>query len=273
MARYVKTSSYEHIPQEDIVVEITRLGNSETRSEGFTLKARTRLRVYALGEGAESEMYDYSWIVDADTRKTVWEMAPAQTEHAGGASKNRVVDAIVELDKGNYIVYAVTDASHSYKDWNISRPHDEERWGVTILIAGDPRANVAVYDETKDKSVLARIAMVGNDEHRSERFDLATGTAIRVYAIGEGQRGEMVDYAWIEDSRTGRVVWEMTYRLTEHAGGAKKNRVFDDTVRLEAGGYVVHYESDGSHSAEGWNAGPPSDPAGWGVTVKLTEEK
>lgn len=83
----------------------------------------------------------------------------------------------------------------------------------------------------------------------------------------------MHDYAWIEAAPTGRVVWEMTYGVTEHAGGAKKNRVFDDTLRLEAGEYVVHYESDGAHSAERWNASPPSDPTGWGVTIRMVEEK
>ena len=83
--------------------------------------------------------------------------------------------------------------------------------------------------------MLASIDMVGDDEHKSEHFELAKDSAIRVYAIGEGEREGMHDYAWIKAAPTGRVVWEMTYRVTEHAGGAKKNRVFNDTLHLEAG--------------------------------------
>ncbi|MDP9323015.1 MAG: hypothetical protein M3P13_05220, partial [Acidobacteriota bacterium] len=62
-------------------------------------------------------------------------------------------------------------------------------------------------------------------------------------------------------------VWEMTYRITEHAGGAAKNRRFDGTVRLPAGDYVVKYETDESHSFGDWNAAPPDDPEMWGITI------
>jgi hypothetical protein len=80
----------------------------------------------------------------------------------------------------------------------------------------------------------------------------------------------MYDYAWIEDDR-GRVVWEMTYRKTDHAGGARKNRIFNDTISLDAGEYAVYYESDGSHSFKGWNAKPPSDRWNWGVTIRMAD--
>jgi hypothetical protein len=77
----------------------------------------------------------------------------------------------------------------------------------------------------------------------------------------------MADYGWIEEAKTGRRVWEMTYRSTEHAGGASKNRRFDGTIRLSAGEYVLRYETDGSHAFGDWNADPPDDPEMWGVTV------
>jgi hypothetical protein len=81
----------------------------------------------------------------------------------------------------------------------------------------------------------------------------------------------MYDYAWIENSRTGRIVWEMTYRKTERAGGARKNRMFDDSIFLEAGEYEVFYESDDSHSFVDWNDSPPHDPVHWGVTITRIE--
>ena len=268
-AKSVKTFPYEMFSRKDVVLELARLGNGETRSEGFSLKAPSKLRVYALGEGNDEEMYDYSWIVDARTKKVVWEMSAANAEHAGGANKNRQVDEVIDLGKGDYIVYAVTDGSHSYEDWNASSPHNREMWGVTLLLAGGKREDVAPYREEDDGTFLARIAMVGDSKHKSAPFRMEKEGAVRIYALGEGHDEEMIDYAWIEEAESGRVVWEMTYRMTDHAGGAKKNRMFNGTVRLDKGEYIVYYESDGSHSYEDWNANPPTDPAAWGVTIRL----
>ena len=59
----------------------------------------------------------------------------------------------------------------------------------------------------------------------------------------------------------------MSYRMTSEAGGADKNRLFDGTITLPAGRYVLHWESDDSHSFEDWNADPPDDPDAWGISV------
>lgn len=268
MAKYAKTGEYENVAPDDVIVELVRLGDSDFESKGFTLKKPMKLRVYAIGEGSGHTMYDYGWITDANTHEVVWEMDYRDTEHAGGASKNRFVDEVIELDKGEYIACAATDGSHSYEEWNASPPHDKTRWGLTVLIAEGDRKDVADYEEKADENVLARIIGVGDREHKKERFTLDRDAKVRIYALGEGSGGDMYDYAWIEDARTGRTVWEMTYRKTDHAGGARKNRVFNDTVSLDAGEYVVFYESDGSHSFEEWNAAPPADRVNWGVTIR-----
>jgi hypothetical protein len=107
---------------------------------------------------------------------------------------------------------------------------------------------------------------MGNNERARAAFQLDQETTLRVYAVGEGD-GELVDYGWIEEAGSGRVVWEMTYRTAEPAGGARKNRVFDGMIRLPAGAYVLRYRSDGSHAYSNWNADPPDDPESWGITV------
>jgi hypothetical protein len=273
MAKYVKTTPYEHFSPKDVLLELNRLRDGETRSQGFSLKSPAKLRVYALGEGSESDLFDYSWILNASTREPVWEMDARKTEHGGGATKNRVVDEVVELGKGDYIVYAVTDGSHSFGDWNASPPHTPERWGITLLSVGGSKPEFAPYHEGEKASALASIVMVKNSEEKTERFRLEKAGDVHVYALGEGGRGEMHDYAWIESAGSGEVVWEMTYHATDHAGGARKNRVFDGDIHLAAGEYVVYYASDASHSYEEWNASPPLDPASWGVTVTRAEKK
>ena len=59
----------------------------------------------------------------------------------------------------------------------------------------------------------------------------------------------------------------MTYRATEAAGGAAKNRRFDGTITLPAGAYTLRYETDDSHSFGSWNATPPDEPDMYGITL------
>jgi len=272
---HVQIYTYENVPSKNVIAEITRVREKEYRSKGFTLKRGMDVRVLAIGEGSDDEMYDYGWIVNATTNKKVWEMNYFDTQNAGGAKKNRMTDKVIHLDKGSYVATYVSDGSHNYGDWNAAPPYDPEHWGITVLGAEDKFASsdVAPYDEDNSKSVLARIIRVGDDERKHKNFTLAKDGEVRIYALGEGRDDEMDDYGWIENAVTGKTVWEMTYRMTEPAGGAEKNRRFDGTLLLKAGEYIVHYRSDDSHSFDGWNDDPPADPYNWGITVYSADTK
>jgi hypothetical protein len=294
------------------VATLRRVGDDETRSVPFTLESPKALRVYALGEGIGGEMYDYGWIIDAETRRTVWSMEYGDTDPAGGDDKNRLVDEVITLRPGRYLLQYKTDGSHSFEDWNADPPRDEEAWGITLTEAAGARptpprapraararaetrsdargelaeaiesataaameaARVAAAEamrETRDLrsevGVVARLVGVGDDEDLSQEFSLERESRMRVYAVGEGTDGEMYDYAWIEDSNSGRTVWRMTYRDTRHAGGAEKNRMIADLVVLPAGEYVLRYRSDDSHSYDDWNMAAPHDTENYGVTL------
>jgi len=269
MKAAVKKFDYQPAPDKNVIVNFTRLGDEEFKSTGFTLKRPLDVRIYAIGEGRDAEMFDYGWIIDAKTHRKVWEMTFDETEHAGGAGKNRLFEGNVRLEAGNYLAYFVTDGSHSYVDWNSSAPYDQEHWGMLVTAANDnfSAADVAAYEEKEDGSVLAQLIRVRDHDRETKRFTLNKDAQIRIYALGEGRDGDMYDYGWIEDANTGKTVWEMSYRLTEHAGGAKKNRRFDDTIMLKAGEYILHFETDDSHSFNDWNDDPPHDATHYGITL------
>jgi hypothetical protein len=130
---------------------------------------------------------------------------------------------------------------------------------------------VAKYVEQRDKNIIAQIVRAGDEADKSEAFRLDRTTRIRVYAIGEGQNREMYDYGWIEDARSGNVVWEMTYSMTFHAGGGRKNRVVKTTILLDKGEYRLRFKSDDSHSFGDWNVAPPEDQQYWGITLYKDE--
>lgn len=271
--QYFSKFDYQNINDDRVLYSLIHMRDDDFESKAFTLKKPMNLRIYAIGEGRDGEMFDYGWIVDANTHKKMWEMDYRNTDHAGGAQKNRLIDQVVSFDKGDYIAYYATDDSHSYRDWNASQPYDPEHWGLTILAAGNnfSRGDISDYQVKQDKNVLAQIVRVRDHEYTREKFTLKNDSEVRIYAIGEGMKGEMYDYGWIEDANSGRVVWEMSYRKTDHAGGAKKNRLLDDTISLEKGEYEVFYESDDSHSFNDWNDTPPWDPMSWGITVYMVK--
>ncbi len=264
---------YQDFAPRDVIVALTRVRDDEYRSKGFTLKRDMKVRIHAVGEGSRGEMYDYGWITNAKTGQRIWEMRYHDTQDAGGNRKNRMVDEIITLPKGSYVVHYVSDDSHSYRRWNTSPPFDQEMWGITVVAAEEDfnTRDVADFDPEDNPAIIARLVRVRDSENRQTRFSLKKDSKIRIYAIGEGRNGEMFDYAWIEDARTGKAVWEMTYRKTDHAGGAQKNRMVNDTVMLEAGDYILHYQTDDSHSFGDWNASAPHDPANYGVTVFAVE--
>ena len=253
-----------------VVVNLTKVGDDELVNAGFRLAAETRLRVIGLGEIPDRrDPADYGWIVDAKTRARVWTMAGRRGEHAGGGSKNRLIDEVITLPKGEYIAYYQTDGSHAYGDWNSEAPYDPDSWGLTIAGAGDDfnERNVTAFAPGEESGVIAQLIKAKDGSRLSRRFALPAPTKVRVYAIGEGQSREMADYGWITDARTGRTVWEMTYGMTERAGGAKKNRLVDRVITLEPGEYELHYECDDSHAFNDWNDDPPEDPVHWGISL------
>ncbi len=114
--------------------------------------------------------------------------------------------------------------------------------------------------------VVAQIVQVLDNEDKSVAFSLASSQDVRIFAIGEGQSGEMFDYGWIEDVDKGSRVWEMQEARTAHAGGAGKNRKVDVVITLPAGNYKLRYKSDDSHAFDHWNSLPP-DINFWGIAV------
>jgi len=256
-------------PEKNVIVNLTKVGDDDYVTAGFRLKANTTVRVYAIGERDDDEMADYGWIQNAKTRERVWTMDSRDTYHAGGDSKNRMVDEVLTLPKGEYVAYYQTDGSHSYDRWNSDPPYDERHYGLTVMGWGDDYdpGNVAPFTEGDEENVIAQLIRVRDRRHMSKEFTLDKSTRVEVYALGEGVDDEMVDYGWIEDAKTGRTIWEMTYRMTDRAGGARKNRMVRTSLTLDKGTYELHYRTDGSHAFNDWNDTPPEDRIHWGITI------
>ncbi|HEU4766391.1 MAG TPA: serine hydrolase domain-containing protein [Pyrinomonadaceae bacterium] len=120
-------------------------------------------------------------------------------------------------------------------------------------------------DDLVKLPVIAQLVQVRDNDDKTVAFNVASSQNVRIFAIGEGQPGEMFDYGWIEDEKGSRV-WEMQEPKTTHAGGAGKNRKVDVVITLPAGNYKLRYKSDDSHAFDHWNSLPP-DINFWGIAV------
>ncbi len=117
------------------IISLAPCGDDVDREQTFQLRKATTLRIVALGEVVGRRFYDYGWIDNVDTGKTVWEMEFDNTRHAGGDAKNRMADTNISLPAGRYRVHYVTDSTHSFESWNAVRPDHPELWGITIYRA------------------------------------------------------------------------------------------------------------------------------------------
>lgn len=242
---------------------------NESARQGFELTRTTDVDIYAIGELSVDTEYDYGWIMDADTHRRVWVMSFVDTDPAGGSAKNRMAHETIRLTRGRYVAYFVNDESHHRDEWERVPPTDPDFWGLTLRVT-NPAARAAVkpfaYEPVPTGQTIVSMIGMGDGKTRSEGFVLKRAMDVRIYAIGEGT-SRMVDYAWIRDVEHHRTVWTMTLENTGHAGGAEKNRLFDGTIRLTPGTYMVSFHTDDSHSADDWNAAPPAESKYYGVSV------
>ena len=274
---YIKFIEDQKIVEKNVLLKITEVRNHEYITKGLLVKREIKIKIMALGEGNDrssrrgtySSFADAGWIKDMATGKTIWSMEEKESEHAGGATKNRIVYDEITLKKGKYLISYQTDDSHAFSGWNSnsSAPINPELWGITISSLKEKDGKyVSEFEPYKLENVLVKIIRVRDDEKETIRFHLDKETELSIYAIGESDSREMVDYGFIT-KKNGRRIWRMRYRNTEHAGGSKKNRLIHDAITLKAGDYELHYISDGSHSYRDWNEDAPHDKRNYGITL------
>jgi hypothetical protein len=257
-------------PVENVVVRIEKVGDGEFRTEGFHLSHAADFCARGLGEwDSDKERFiDVGWIEDAYTLRKVWSMDSEHGVFAAGESRNRLVEAPVHLEPGDYRVSYATDEIHSYAGWSDHPPFDPAGWGIVLRgLHGFSPAWVKPLGEGGEERAVIRLAPMGDDQTRQVRFEVPEPTTVRLIALGEADGDEMVDYGWLERESSGEKVWVMRYADSGPAGGAEKNRREERVLTLAPGRYALHYVTDDSHAFGSWNSSPPDDPQLWGVTL------
>jgi len=131
-SKYITPYNAGSYQEKMVITGITAVGDHEHKTQTFTIEKSGEYRVYAIGEGDEDEMFDTGWIKNMDSGQIIWEFTYRKSTHAGGASKNRMFNGNIYLQKGTYKLYYKTDGSHAFNDWNETPPRDKENYGIQI---------------------------------------------------------------------------------------------------------------------------------------------
>jgi hypothetical protein len=272
------------------LVSLLKAESNEDLSLTLELDKTLSVVVYGMGEiDGEGSNYDYGWIEREGQASYIWEMSYNNSSPAGGDRTNREEMAILTLEPGRYFIHYVSDGSHDFGSWNRSRPSNSERWGIAVFpmnpaeVTADavrvkameqawrPDGASSDVDEVMG-TALVRQNKLGNDVQVDERFVLEKEAILKIVAAGELTSSSSYDYGWIQDLSSGETVWEMTFRNTVPAGGEDRNRRFSGTITLGPGEYLVHFETDLSHSFGSFDDTEPDNGQDWGIAVYHTNQ-
>ena len=274
-------------PMPEGLVVFTDLEEGQLRHAAFRVDEGATLALEATGSFEKTEtpslLAAYAWILRRDTRGVVWQMTPTTVRHGKGTLAH-ATDTL-SLAAGTYDVFFTTygptpDARHNGSFLNLQHHwvHDGKEW-IFVLRPADPTTAARVFplsDESWKEHLTPfsgqRIwssAPATNADRTDEQFlfQVNAPVTLHLYAVGEFCDQDGCDYGWIEDALTHRRHWQMTWDNTEAGGGWVANRRFRGDLPLEPGLYRAVFRTDRGHGYHAWEANPPFDPAGWGLTI------
>jgi hypothetical protein len=232
------------------LLTMDRFDEDELRVIGFELTQDGTIEVEAVGARPRysDHLSAYGWIINAATRDVVWSMDEERTSRDDDSRSLRRVESKLDLKQGRYELYfwaGTMGHGHDYNFGNVSRllrgswtnhHNRDDRWELedaikdcAITLSSDKLSKAAIkeFEPTGElRNTLLSNNKMRDEEHRETGFELSRDMQLRVYAVIEfpDDWRSPADHAWIRDAASREIVWEMEWRDSDPAGGAKKNR-------------------------------------------------
>ncbi|MCC7142059.1 MAG: hypothetical protein IT349_08170, partial [Candidatus Eisenbacteria bacterium] len=274
------------------VITIEDIRKQGLRRGLFVLSEETPLHVRAEGlSDPDGDVFlSYGYILDMKTRRPVWSMTDSDCCYDKKAENWRAEEEVT-LPPGTYGVYYVAyggkmpmkgkfkffglDLGEIDSDFGPTVEWDDEgdpeRWGiwVTAMRTDFKPTPVSTALDQPFPDAVVNLLGVGNSTRKRVGLKLDRAVRFHLWATGEWWEGadDFADGASIIDQKSWRRIWQLERDNTVAAGGASKNRLFDDEITLPAGNYMVNVFTDDSHATDTWNTAPPWDPAAWGLAL------
>jgi hypothetical protein len=266
--------------------------------QSFEIEAPTILDLEVVGAGTSEfdDLHAYGWILNLDTHRVVWRLTLDTATPDPDDDETWTFTGRIELPAGPYVAYFNAIGRHLRRDEEVRI--GDVRWGFIQTTAGkwfdwdtfgEPDnwmfqiratdADVVSLLAIEVASISARETLVdfsplGSNAFETAAFQTTAPITVDIHGTFEfdPHQEQYGDVAWITDARTGDRIWEPNPDDFEPAGGAEKNHLFTDRIRLKPGEYIVTATTDDSHAYQKWNEAAPWNPAGWGIEVRLSPE-
>ena len=187
------------------VIQLDNFRYDRYDEKAFTVKKPVEVTVKAVGagDGWDERMLAKGWILDQRTRQVVWELSGRNSERGAGRY-TRVAEEEIELEPGEYeIYYAVTpswSAGVDYRDFGdfiddlfsgFSKRkqwrRNSHRWGISLRTEPGQAGLIEESMFREPSGTIVQLRPLGDNEHEQKGFTLRRRTAVRVYAVGEGE--------------------------------------------------------------------------------------
>ena len=186
----------------------------------------------------------------APTEKTVLRLDVSAIDNDGQSRKSQIawsgVNAELFMDWSQFGDFSL--AGHRTRKALVIDGQEDEMWAgqerypIAHAIVGTVRDELDLSGEFRllwDEKNLYLLVVIKDDVKRQAAFMFDNGSLERA---------------------SGAVLWQLDFDKTVHAGGALKNRRQEDTLRLPAGKYILHFETDECHAPGHWDDLPPTEP-------------
>lgn len=273
-------------PSPSGLVVLDDLERNEVYRESFAVTEPTRVAIDAVGsyesEDPDAQLAAYGWLLRRENREVVWRMDPQTVTRRDKTVATR--RDTVTLSPGTYDVYFASLGNTREGGFNFlfldrlfgrdaTWRDDGRDWHFILSGVDGPDRAFSKIDTKSDvelgpsrPDMLWSTAPMRGNSREELVFLTAERVPVRIYAVGEIDN-ERMDYGWIEDAIHQDRIWEMTRENTEPAGGWHVNRLFADTLLLDAGIYRAVFETDPRQHFDDWLVNPPFDPAAWGMSL------
>jgi signal transduction histidine kinase/ligand-binding sensor domain-containing protein len=140
---------------------IDKVSDFEDLTQKIEVKTAGIFWVMSVGEGDANSMADFGWIQNAKN-DTIWHFGDyEQSFYAGGAAKNRIIIAPLELQKGSYSLHYKTDDSHAYDKWNADPADQTALYGIVLIQPKDENQSQSFRKLTSENQ--QGLVMSGNN--------------------------------------------------------------------------------------------------------------
>ena len=83
---------------------------------------------------------------------------------------------------------------------------------------------------TRQEQALINFTGVDDEYFAEKILNVSKPVSVKVYAIGEATSDGDYDFGWITDLKSRERIWNLDYRNSMRAGGARKNRLSENIL-------------------------------------------